>query len=68
MRRAADGRWTAGCRRLAWEQDHRRRKLDVDENQGTASSYDVLTLPTLILFHDGQPQHKVVGALPADRL
>lgn len=35
---------------------------------GTALSYDVLSLPTLILFHDGQPQHKVVGALAADRL
>lgn len=68
--------WCGPCRMvapvleaIASEQDHLVvAKLNVDDNQGTASSYDVLSIPTLILFHDGQPQHKVVGALPADRL
>ena len=30
-------------------------KLNVDENQATAAQYQVLSIPTLILFKDGQP-------------
>src|SRR6266545_1299777 len=40
------------------------RKLNVDENVGTASRYDVLSIPTAILFEGGEPKEKVVGARP----
>jgi thioredoxin 1 len=43
-------------------------KLNVDENQLTAAQYEVLSIPTLILFRNGAVAHKVIGALPKKRL
>ena len=42
--------------------------LNVDENQQTAAEYEVLSIPTLILFKDGQVAKKVIGAMPKRRL
>jgi len=42
--------------------------LNVDENQQTAATYEVLSIPTLILFKDGQIAKKVIGAMPKRRL
>jgi thioredoxin 1 len=39
-------------------------KLDIDENPVTASRYDVLSIPTVILFADGEARETVVGARP----
>jgi thioredoxin 1 len=39
-------------------------KLDVDQNVSTASRYDVLSIPTAILFEDGEPKGTVIGARP----
>lgn len=36
-------------------------KLNVDENQVSASQYNVMSIPTLILFKNGQPQETVMG-------
>jgi thioredoxin 1 len=43
-------------------------KLNVDDNQETATQYEVLSIPTLILFRDGQVAHKVIGAYPKRKL
>ena len=43
-------------------------KLNTDENQQTAISYEVLSIPTLILFKNGQIAKKVIGAYPKRRL
>ena len=43
-------------------------KLDVDYNQQTAMAYGVLSIPTLILFKDGQAVERIVGFMPKDRL
>lgn len=43
-------------------------KLNVDDNQQTAVTFDVLSIPTLILFRDGQAVKKVIGAYPKKRL
>src|SRR6202521_5963261 len=43
-------------------------KLNVDENQQTAASFDVLSIPTLILFRNGQAVKKVIGAYPKKKL
>ncbi len=37
-------------------------KLNVDENQQTAMQYGVMSIPTLIVFKDGQEMKRLVGA------
>src|SRR5437899_11104810 len=39
-------------------------KLDIDENPGTARDYQVMSIPTLILFQGGKPVKQLVGAKP----
>jgi thioredoxin len=39
-------------------------KLDVDENPRTASTYKVQSIPTLLVFKDGKPTERIVGAVP----
>ena len=39
-------------------------KLDIDQNFGTASRYEVLSIPTAILFEGGEPRETVIGARP----
>jgi thioredoxin 1 len=43
-------------------------KLNVDDNQRTAANYEVLSIPTLILFKDGGVAKRIIGALPKKRL
>jgi thioredoxin 1 len=40
-------------------------KLNIDDNPVTASRYDVLSIPTVILFDGGEPKETLVGARPA---
>lgn len=37
-------------------------KLDVDANPETAREFQVVSIPTLILFKDGQPIKRIIGA------
>jgi thioredoxin 1 len=37
-------------------------KLNVDDNISTAQRFEVMSIPTLILFKDGEPQMRIVGA------
>ena len=37
-------------------------KLNVDENPAVARRFDVMSIPTLIVFKDGEPQKRLVGA------
>ena len=39
-------------------------RLNVDEEPGIASRYDVLSIPTVILFEDGEARETVIGARP----
>ena len=43
-------------------------KLNVDENQQTAVKYEVLSIPTMILFRQGQLVKKLIGAQPKARI
>src|SRR4051795_8144302 len=43
-------------------------KLNVDDNQVTASQFDVLSIPTMILFKNGQAAKKIIGAYPKKKL
>ena len=43
-------------------------KLNVDENQVSASKYEVLSIPTMILFADGEMKKRLIGAVPKKKL
>jgi thioredoxin 1 len=43
-------------------------KLNTDENPQTAARYQVLSIPTMILFRAGQPVKTVIGAYPKKKL
>ncbi|MGB4441201.1 MAG: thioredoxin [Coriobacteriia bacterium] len=43
-------------------------KLNVDENPATATKFDVLSIPTLLVFNNGEVVKKLVGAMPKKRL
>ncbi len=68
--------WCGPCRvvgpvleEIADERDDLRIvKLNVDENQQTAATYEVLSIPTMILFKNGEPAKKIIGAYPKKRL
>jgi len=68
--------WCGPCRviapsleEIAEERDDLRIvKLNVDENQQTAAQFEVMSIPTLIVFKHGQIAHKIIGALPKKRL
>ena len=68
--------WCGPCRvvapvleEIAAERDDLRIvKLNVDENQQTAANFDVLSIPTMILFKNGEVAKKVIGAYPKKRL
>ena len=69
--------WCGPCRRvspvveeIASEREGALKvvKLNIDENQVTAAQYQVLSIPTLILFKDGAEAKKVIGAYPKRKL
>jgi thioredoxin 1 len=65
--------WCAPCRALAPVLDEidvefkgrlKVAKVNVDENQGVAGQLGVRSIPTLVVFKDGQPVDGVVGGMP----
>ncbi len=43
-------------------------KLNVDENQITAAQFQVLSIPTMILFKNGAEAKKIIGAFPKKKI
>jgi len=43
-------------------------KLDVDQNQQTASQFHVMAIPTMIVFKQGKPVTNIVGFKPKEQL
>ena len=43
-------------------------KLDVDDNQQTAIKYGVRSIPTLLIFKDGQLKETIIGAVPKGQI
>ena len=68
--------WCGPCRVVApvleqiasEHEDLRIVKLNIEEHPQTAARYDVLSIPTMILFKAGQPVKKVIGAYPKKRI
>ncbi len=68
--------WCGPCRMVgpvleqidAERDDMRVVKLNVDDNQQTAAKFGVMSIPTMILFKNGQPVQQIVGAQPRPRI
>jgi thioredoxin 1 len=43
-------------------------KLNIDDNLDVTRRFDVMSIPTLILFKDGEPQVRLIGAKPKSQL
>jgi thioredoxin 1 len=43
-------------------------KLNVDENPGTAAKFGIMSIPTLMLFKNGEMASRQVGAAPKQKL
>jgi len=43
-------------------------KLNVDENPATASKYEIMSIPTLMIFKNGEMASRQVGAAPKQKL
>jgi thioredoxin 1 len=43
-------------------------KLNIDDNLDVTRRFDVMSIPTLILFKDGEPQLRLIGAKPKGQL
>ncbi len=65
--------WCTPCRMIApiveelakeYEGKLKVAKMDVEESSDTPMNYGITGIPTLIIFKDGQPVEKIVGALP----
>ncbi len=51
-----------------WDGKIKIAKLDVDNNPNLAVQYQVMGIPTLMLFKNGEPVERVTGYQPKDRL
>jgi thioredoxin 1 len=68
--------WCGPCRvvapvleELAGERaDLRIVKLNIDENQQTAANFQILAIPTMVLFRNGAEAKRIQGAMPKKRL
>jgi thioredoxin 1 len=69
--------WCGPCRMVApvvediakeYSEDVKVAKLNVDENQSTASRYGIMSIPTMLVFENGKVQDKLVGYMPKDKL
>ena len=43
-------------------------KVNIDENQQTAMNFQILAIPTMVLFRNGVEAKRIQGAMPKKRL
>ena len=69
--------WCGPCRMVApvidklsekYQDKFKFCKLNVDENPKTAAKFNVMSIPTIMLFKDGKVADTVIGAVPEDTL
>ncbi len=69
--------WCGPCRMIApiveemateYEGKAKIGKLDVDSNQQTSIKYGVRSIPTLLLFKEGELKETIIGAVPKTQL
>jgi len=69
--------WCGPCRMIApsvkeiaaeYEAVLKVAKLDIDENPATPGQYGIMSIPTLMLYKDGEVVVRITGALPKEQL
>lgn len=67
--------WCGPCKMLAMEIEKAANEIDidivkvnVDEEEDIARKYGVMSIPTLILFENGQELKKTIGFMPKDKI
>jgi thioredoxin 1 len=69
--------WCGPCKRIAPILDELAKeydgqvaigKLNTDENQSTAMRYGIMSIPTLMIFKNGERVDQIVGLVPKDTL
>lgn len=69
--------WCGPCRMIApilkeiaeeYDGQLKVAKLDVDQNPQVATQFGVMSIPTMILFKDGEAVERLVGYMPKERL
>jgi len=67
--------WCGPCRlvgplleEIAEENNFNIVKLNIDDNPQTANDFGVMSIPTMILFENGEAVKTIVGALPKKKL
>ena len=67
--------WCGPCKMLAMEIEKAASEIDidivkvnVDEEEDIARKYGVMSIPTLILFENGQELKKTIGFMPKDKI
>jgi thioredoxin 1 len=69
--------WCAPCRMIAPAVEELAKKyagqvkvgkLNIDEHQAVPMQYNVMSIPTILVFKDGKPVDQIVGAVPKQHL
>ena len=67
--------WCGPCKRVAPILDEISNetgllvgKLNIDENPDKTQEYSIQTIPSMVLFVDGEPVHTIVGAMPKHKM
>jgi thioredoxin 1 len=69
--------WSGPCQAMApiveqlaaeYEGQIKVAQLDIDANPQVSAHYMVLSIPTLLLFKNGQPVERLVGTMPRQKL
>ncbi|MGD9487629.1 MAG: thioredoxin [Calditrichaceae bacterium] len=69
--------WCAPCRMIApileeiaaeYEGKVKVVKLNTDDNAGTAMKFGIMSIPTMIVFRNGEALDKIIGAVPKKQI
>lgn len=69
--------WCGPCKQLAprieelaedFDGEMKFVKVDVDENQELAGQFGIRSIPTLLLFDEGEKVEQIVGSVPKERI